>query len=312
MSIESFIWYEKYRPTNLADMVMREPTRAAMESFITQDEIPHLLLHGPAGSGKTTVAKILYETIPCAVLELNASSGDRGVEIMKTKVKQFAASAPMPGKDLKIVFLDEADGLTLDAQKALRNTIEAYQSTCRFLFTCNHFDKMHDAIISRCMCFEFSQFPLADMKKHACGILRKEGVTFDRAAVGQLVERFYPDFRTILNSMHLGSLSGTFNAASIAALNIDPDTVLNFLLDGKVGELRRYWAGLSDFTFIYKILFDKLVPLIAQQSGTDAARVVVVLAEYLGRDSTIPDRELNFTACCCALMDILGAPHDFA
>ena len=312
MALDSFIWYEKYRPRTLADMVMPPATRTAMQNFLDNGEIPHLLLHGPAGSGKTTVAKVLYETIPCSVLELNASSGDRGVETMKTKVKQFSASAPMPGKELKVVFLDEADGLTLDAQKALRNTIEAYQSTCRYLFTCNHFDKMHDAIISRCMCFEFSQFPMADMKKHACGVLRKEGVTFDRGAVGQLVERFYPDFRTILNSLHLGSLSGTFDTSSIAALNINVADVINHLLDGKIGGLRRCWAGISDFTFLYKALFDELVPLLAEQDSGQAAATVITLANYLCKDSTIPDRELNFSACCLELMRQLGVSPDFA
>lgn len=312
MALDSFIWYEKYRPRTLAEMVMPPVTRTAMQNFLDNGEIPHLLLHGPAGSGKTTVAKVLYETIPCSVLELNASSGDRGVDTMKTKVKQFAASAPMPGKELKVVFLDEADGLTLDAQKALRNTIEAYQASCRFLFTCNHFDKMHDAIISRCMCFEFSQFPMADMKKHACGVLRKEGVTFDRGAVGQLVERFYPDFRTILNSLHLGSLSGTFDTSSIAALNINVADVINLLLDGKISGLRRCWAGISDFTFLYKALFDELVPLLAEQDSGQAAATVITLANYLCKDSTIPDRELNFSACCLELMRQLGVSPDFA
>ena len=312
MALDNFIWYEKYRPKSIEEMVMPPATRVAMEKFLEQREIPHLLLHGPAGSGKTTIAQVLTENIPCSVLGLNASSGDRGVETMKTKVKQFAASAPMPGKELKVVFLDEADGLTLDAQKSLRNTIETYQASCRFLFTCNHLDKMHSALISRCMCFEFSQFPMADMKKHACGILRKEGIRFDRSAVGQLVERFYPDFRTILNTLHLGSLSGQFDSSSIVALNIDIGQVIALLLDGKVGGLRRYWAGVSDFTFIYKGLFDEMVPLIAEQDGGQAAAVVITLANYLCKDSTIPDRELNFTACCLELMRQMGTSPDFA
>lgn len=312
MALDNFIWYEKYRPKAIADMVMPPATRAAMDAFLEQREIPHLLLHGPAGSGKTTVAQILTENIPCTVLGLNASSGDRGVETMKTKVKQFAASAPMPGKELKIVFLDEADGLTLDAQKSLRNTIETYQASCRFLFTCNYLDKMLDAIISRCMCFEFSQFPMADMKKHACGVLRKEGITFDRTVVGQLVERFYPDFRTILNTLHLGSLSGTFDASAIAALNIDMGQIVSLLLDGKVAGLRQYWAGVSDFTFIYKGLFDELVPILAEQDGGAAGSVVVTLANFLSKDSTIPDRELNFTACCIEVMRQLRVSPDFS
>lgn len=309
--LDSFIWYEKYRPRELAALVMVDTTRTALEHFLEKQDIPHLLLHGPAGSGKTTAAQIICEHLPCTVLELNASSGDRGVEVIKTKVKQFAASAPMPGKAMKIVFFDEADGLTLDAQKALRNTIETYQASCRFIFTANHLDKMHDAIRSRCMMFEFSQFPLPAMKKHCCGILRQENVTFDRAAVGQVVERFYPDFRTILNTLHLGSISGAFNASSIAALNIDATVVISHILEGKVGELRRYWAGVSDFTFLYRMMFDEFVPLLAETDPGAAGSMVMQLAEHLNMDATIPDKEMCFASCCVALMRIVGVEPRF-
>lgn len=309
--LDSFIWYEKYRPKELSALVMPDTTRASLEHFLEKQDVPHLLLHGPAGSGKTTAAQILTENLPCTVLELNASSVDRGVDVVKTKVKQFASSAPMPGKTLKIVFFDEADGLTLEAQKALRNTIETYQYSCRFIFTANYLDKMLDAIRSRCMMFEFSQFPLPMVKRHCCGILRKEGVTFDRDAVGQVVERFYPDFRTILNTLHMGSISGTFNASSIAALNIDPTVLAGYILEGRVGELRRYWTGVSDFMFLYRLLFDEFVPLLAETDPGSAGNVVMQLAEHLAMDTTIPDKEMCFTSCCVAIMQIIGANPDF-
>ena len=134
--MKKFIWYEKHRPKSLKELTLPKEYRKAFRQYIKQENVPHLLLAGPQGSGKTTLAYIFMDNIPCTRMVLNASSKDRGIETIKTRVKQFASSMPQKGK-IKIILLDEADALTHDAQMALRNTIESHSDTCRFILTAN-------------------------------------------------------------------------------------------------------------------------------------------------------------------------------
>ena len=157
--MKELIWYEKYRATSLDGLILPKNVRKNMKGYIKEKEIPHLLFHGPAGSGKTTLALILIKACASAKLILNGSSEDRGIGTIKKKVKQFASSKRISKGKLNIVFIDEADGLTPEAQDALKNIIETYQSNCRFIFTANEIDQITDPIYSRCTMFAFESMP---------------------------------------------------------------------------------------------------------------------------------------------------------
>ncbi len=298
MTLKNYIWYEKYRPHSLKEMVLAQ--RDVFETYLEEKDIPHLLFHGPPGSGKTTLALILIERLKAQKLILNASSEDRGIATIKGTVKQFAMSKSLGGK-IKIIFLDEADALTPDAQKALRNTMETYSNNCRFILTANYLDKIIEPIRSRCTSFAFTKYPKKKLLRLLMGILDKEKVTYDLEDVEVLVTRLYPDIRTIINNLQAGSISGIFTLDQCLTAKIDPKRIGKFIQQGELRGLRELWAGMTDFLWLYKYLFDVFVPNMSKERE-EGARIV---GEYLYRDSTVVDREINVSACCIELMVLL-------
>lgn len=300
---EEFIWYEKHRPRALEAMSMPPQYRKSFADFIASGEIPHLLLFGPQGSGKTTLGFILMDSIPCTRLVLNASSGDRGIETMKTKVKQFASSKTLDGRP-KIIFMDEADGITGDAQNALKNTIEAYSKTCRFIFTCNEIDKIIAPIRSRCMLFEFTAFPVDQVTNMAEGILQTENIEYSQEDVGKIVAQHYPDIRSIVNNLQLCSMDGVLDPESVSKNTVDPEKILDAIAEGQVGKIRTMLVGITTFSYIYRYLFDTLL-VIEDITSEEKIQLSHVLAEALYRDAIVVNREINFIDCCINIMGVL-------
>lgn len=303
MSIKNYIWYEEFRPKSIEDMALPVAHNESFCQYIKSGEIPHLLFYGPAGSGKTTAALILMDSIPCTTLKLNGSSKDRGVETMKGKVKTFAGSSSLE-KKLKIVFIDEFDGTTTDAQRALKNTIEHYASQCRFLFTCNEIDRIDPAIISRCIRYEFSAFPQDNLIQYLCGILDRKQVKYEIASIQTIIDQFYPDIRSIVNNLQLCSSSGKLDPDSISSISVDTNAVLDAVLDGEVGKLRALISGLTNFNFLYRFLFDILLGA-EDLNPEEKKECVEVLSEHLYRDALVANREINFVACAVGLMGAL-------
>lgn len=306
-NFDNFIWYEKYRPTSIDELVIPKTYREKFEEYIEEKNIPHLLLFGPQGSGKTTLASILMDTIPSQRLILNASGEDRGIATIRGKVKQFAASESFKSQ-LKIVFMDEADGITPDAQFALKNTIETYSKNCRFIFTANNVDRIRKEIKSRSTLFEFSQYPIKRLKKYLFSILESEKIKAKEEDLEKLIDSFYPDIRSIINNLQVCSVNGKFDPDLITATSIDVTKIQEFISKGYVRSLRKLWTGMTDFTFVYKYLFDDFI---YTQEEIQRVMVAETIAEYLHRDSTIADRELNITTCCIMLMRICGTGIHF-
>lgn len=308
--IESYIWFEKYRPNTLKELSLSKEHRAAFNSFIKDKQVPHLLLEGPQGSGKTTVAQILTKEIPSVVLSLNASGEDRGIATVKGKIQRF--SSHQPKKDhIKIVFLDEADAITPDAQNALKNTMELYNKSCRFILTCNHVDKINPPIQSRCMKFTFDRFPKRKLVLLCEKILEKEGIeNITQDDVSEIIKRFYPDIRSVINNLQAACISGSFNAKAIGLLNADPKLTTDHILSGSIFSIRSQIAGTTDFMYLYRYMFDEFIA----NNGNDEQKgeIALAVAEALAHDSTVPDREINFIACCINTMYALEISPNFS
>jgi len=304
--MKSMIWAEKFRPSKLKQLILPPKTRRAFEEFIEEKQIPNIILYGPPGSGKTTLSLILLKELADRKLTLNASSGDRGVATVKQKIKQFASTQRSSKKKLNIVLLDEADGLTVDAQLALKGTMDSYQANCRFIFTANQFDKINEAIVSRCILFEFNTFKKQDVVDLAEKILKAERIEYRNRIVEKIVNLYYPDVRTIINNLQLGSVGGKLQMAD---MSLDTNQVMDFLKRGKITKLRELWKNRVDFIWVYKYLFNGFI--IKHMPDEVKPEAAVVVADYLYKDKGIADKEINCTACCIELMSLLEVNIDF-
>jgi len=307
LKMKNILWAEKHRPTKLKEMILEDSTNTKMKEYIEEGEIPHLLFYGPPGSGKTTISQIIINELRAVKLVLNASSSDRGIGTVKGKIKQFASS--MSSK-LKIVFLDEADAMTADAQRALRNTMETYSKGCRFILTANYVDKIIPAIQSRCTLYEMESFSKGDATEFVIDILDAEKITFDEDDVETIVDMYYPDIRTTINNLQRGCTYSELDLANLKAITMDLEKIKALLVEGQIGSLRKMWAGLSEFTFMYKYFFDKFFYEYKGDVETKT-EIIKAVADYMADDPTVPDREVNMTACCVEIMGLMGAKIKF-
>lgn len=308
------IWYEKYRPNKLGSLALSEQMREQFESFIEDGEIPHLLFYGPAGSGKTTLSMILIRKLASARLLLNASSDDRGIATVKTKVKQFAAAKTMQSNKQNIVLFDEADGLTPDSQMALKNTIETFHKNCRFIFTCNEIDKVIEPIKSRCQIFHFETPPTHAIVRHCRKILKKENIKFKTKSVKAVVERYYPDVRSVINNLQSCSVGGKLSPDKYLD-KFDANSFVVYLNEGLLFAARNQWSDVQDFTRLYKALANMITTdeekCVINLSDEARPEALLIIAEYLYKDRTIADRELNFSACVIEIMNLMELSIDF-
>ena len=238
-------WTEKYRPKKLKEMIGQDPIVNRLEAYVKARSMPHLLFAGPAGSGKTTaaicIANELFGSIEQDFLELNASD-ERGIDVVRTKIKDFARTRPLHG-DFKIIFLDEADALTSDAQNALRRTMESYTQTCRFFLSCNYSSKIIEPIQSRCAIFRFKRISKEEIKKQLENILKKENVAFDSNGLDSILYVVEGDMRLAINILQSAAALGKVddkNVLSIAA-RAKPEDIKNIIelaLNGKFLDAR--------------------------------------------------------------------------
>ena len=192
------LWVERYRPVSLENYIGNEHLKTKVSKYINTGDIPHLLLHGKAGTGKTTLAKLLVSNIDCDQMYINASD-ENNVETVRNKIKVFASSVGF--KDLKVIILDECDFLTPNAQAALRNLMETFSKHCRFILTCNFVERIIDPIQSRCQSYQIIPPSKKEVAVHTSNILNTEGVTYDNNDIVTMVNSSYPDIRRIINSV---------------------------------------------------------------------------------------------------------------
>jgi replication factor C small subunit len=244
--IQTSIWVEKYRPKTLSDYIGNDTVKESFQAHIDRKELSgHVLLSGPAGTGKTTLAKILAKNVPCDLMYINASA-ERGIDIMRDKMQSFASGVGF--KPFKIVILDEADFLTRDAQASLRNMMETYATHTRFILTCNYPEQIITPILSRCQAFEIKPSSKKDIAVKLVSILQSENVSFTMEDIGFIVNTFYPDIRKIINFAHQSSLGGMLKIAKENAVESD------FLL--KIVSLLKTPSVPTTFTEIRKLVVD--------------------------------------------------------
>lgn len=302
-----FLWVEKYRPHKIEDCVLPDRIKKAFQEYVIKGEIPNLLLSGPAGCGKTTAAMAMCDEIGCNYLFIN-SSEERGIDVLRTKVVGYASTVSLTG-GRKVIILDEADGLTPDTQDALRGVIEKFAENCSFIFTCNFKAKIKDAIHSRCAVVDFtlksSEKPLmaSKMFKRVNEILSIEGVEYDKQVLIKIVEKYFPDYRRLLNELQRHAVSGNIDAGVVSQLDgiKSLSELIKALKDKDFGTMRKWVVMNSDIdpSRIYRTVYDGLNEYLKPESIPAA---VVTLAKYQYQAAFVADQELNLVACLTEIM----------
>jgi len=296
-NIDHAIWFERWRPATLDDYVGDEFIRQKLAEYIQQQSIPHLLFHGTAGTGKTTAAKILVNSISCDYLFINASD-ERGIDTVRDKIKSFASTIGF--NPLKIVVLDEADYLGRDAQPALRNLMEAYSETTRFILTANYIERIIDPLISRTQVYKLLPPSKADVARRLAKILQEEQVEYENASVIKLVKDYYPDIRKIINTAQLQTSDNKLIVTeSDQSMQDMKRNMINILqekspLTNKINQIRQWAADnkIQDFTELYEELYDK----VDVYAPTKVPQTIREIAEGIYRDAHISLKEINFVA----------------
>jgi len=290
---EHTIWAEKYRPQILENYSGNEDIKDKVKSFITQNDISHLLLYGSAGTGKTSLAKIIAKNTDCDYMYINASD-ENNVDTVRNKIKEYASSVSF--KSFKLIILDEADYLTPNAQAALRNIMEIYSKTTRFILTCNYVERIIEPIQSRCQTFNVKPPSKKDIAIKLAKILTEEDVEFEKADIATIVTSCYPDIRKCINYTQQQVLNNKLGLDKQAIINQDYKLkLLEYLKTGTRAEsfknIRQLLADseVKDFIDLYKFLYDT----IDDYAKGSVAQVILVIAESQYQDSFVVDKEIN-------------------
>jgi DNA polymerase III delta prime subunit len=302
---EHMLWVEKYRPQTIEDCILNDNLKKTFQEFVNLKKIPNLLLCGTAGVGKTTVARALCNEVGCDYIIINGSD-ENGVDAVRNKIKNYASSMSLTG-GRKVVILDEADYLTPNAQAILRAGIEEFAENCSFIFTCNFKNRIIDPLHSRCTVIDFkpngSKAKMATaFFKRVEGILKEEGITYDREVVAAVITKHFPDNRRILNELQRYSAGGTIDKGILASVSdVQLGELINSLKDRDFASARKWVTNNLDndpariFRSLYDTLYDKLKP-------GSVPQLVLILAKYQYQAAFVADHEINLMACLTEIM----------
>jgi len=297
------LWVEKYRPQSLDTYIGNEHLKSKVNVYLESGDLPHLLLFGKAGTGKTTLAKLLVKNIECDYLYINASD-ENNVDTVRNKVKNFASTIGF--KDMKIIILDECDYITPNAQAALRNLMETFSKHCRFILTCNYVERIIDPIQSRCQSFQIVPPSKSDVAKHLHNILVKENVIDTMEDIKVLVDSGYPDIRRVINSAQRNVVNGQLKLDTSSIIQNDYKLKLLKILETQdkknaFREIRQLLADnkITDFADLFRLLYDE----VDGWGKGHVAECILVIARYELSDSQVVDKEINAMAM---LIELLG------
>ena len=291
------LWVEKYRPDTLEGYVGNEHILEKVKIYIENEDVPHLLLYGQAGTGKTTLAKIITNQIDCDVMYINASD-ENNVDTVRDKIRGFASS--MGFRKWKIIILDESDYLTPNAQAALRNLMETFSKSTRFILTCNYVEKIIDPIQSRCQTFAITPPSKKDVAKRLNEILQSEGVEFEMSDLAILVNSGYPDIRRVLNAAQRQVINKKLVIDKQSTIQANYAEEVVKVLQGtddaksKFVSVRQIIAdsGVKDFTPLYRLLYDR----VDEYANNKVGQTILNIADGQYKDSMVVDKEINVMA----------------
>jgi len=305
MQNENTLWVERHRPSSLDTFIGNEHLKTKLRGYLSEGDIPHLLLFGPAGTGKTSVSKILYNTIDCDHIYINTSDKG-GVDFIRTDIIPFASS--MGFKEKKIVVLDEFDYSSPQFQAALRNTMETFSNNCRFILTCNYVERIIDPIQSRCQTFQIIPPSKKEIAFHIKEILDTEGIEYNVEDIVLNVNSGYPDIRRIINSVQQQSINGKLTVDKRSMIENDYKLKLLEILKtqdkkNSFKNIRQLLADsqVTEFADMYRLLFDE----IDSWACGHIAECILELAEGQFKEKNVVDREINFMATIINLLNII-------
>lgn len=301
------LWAEKYRPDTIDNYICDDQLRNIVNDFISRKDIPHLLFHGSAGTGKTTLAKILTKNIPCDVMYVNASD-NTGVDFVRDKIKPFASS--MGFHDLKVVILDEADYMSTNSQASLRNLMETYSKNTRFILTCNYVEKIIAPLISRSQVFRLEPPAMKDVAVYVKNILDKENIKYSMPDIASVIKDLYPDVRKVVNFLQQSSTSGTLKLVATQSANVDlKNKIILSLKNCKnnpkaFNEIRQIVndSGIKMFEELYTELYDRA----EEFAPGKEINVIIEVSESIYQSAMVVDKEITFMACIAKLIKVIS------
>jgi DNA polymerase III delta prime subunit len=303
--VKEFLFVEKYRPKTIADCILPQALKDTFQSIIDGGEIPNMMFSGSAGVGKTTVARALCNELDLDYMIINGSE-DGNIDTLRGKIKQFASTVSLHGGQ-KVVILDEADYLNPQStQPALRGFIEEFSSNCRFILTCNFKNRIIDPLHSRCSIYEFNLGNKAVMAQAFMSrlqfILDSENITYDNAVIAELIMKYIPDWRRVINECQRYGMSGTIDTGVLVTLSESSVQALMEDLKTKNFKKMRKWVTDNmdvESTKLFRMVYDNMITYVQPSS---IPQLVLILADYSYKDSFVADHELNVVACMTEIM----------
>ena len=306
---DEFLWVEKYRPKTIEECILPEQTKKTFLEFLNKGEVPNLLLSGPAGCGKTTVAKALCKQLGVDVYVINGSDEGRFLDTVRNNAKNFASTVSLSSESKhKVIIIDEADNTTPDVQLLLRASIEEFSKNCRFIFTCNYKNKIIEPLHSRCAVVEFGiqgklkQEIAAKFFGRLVSILEQERIDADKKVLAELINKHFPDWRRVLNECQRYSVGGKIDSGILAHFSdVKVNDLIKNLKEKNFPQVRKWCVDNLDndpavlLRRIYDSLSSSLVP-----SSVPAS--VLILAKYQYQIAFVADQEINLLACLTEIM----------
>ena len=304
--VNNSLWVEKYRPRKLTEYVGNEHLKQKVSDYLQSGDVPHLLFFGKAGTGKTTLAKLIVNSINCDYIIINASD-ENNVDTVRNKVKGFASTIGF--KDMKVIILDEFDYMTPNAQAILRNLMETFSKHCRFILTCNYVEKVISPIRSRTQEFQIVPPTKKDVAVQVSQILSKETISFKPQDLVPIIDSSYPDIRKIINTCQLNSSKGELRIDTTSVIDSDVKSKVVEILKSK-DDKKNKWkkirqavadARIQDFTELYSFLYEK----VDEYGGGNTSNIILILSESQHKDSLVVDKEITFMSCIIQIVGIL-------